>query len=135
MAQFSVKNPAQFSVKINSLTVISFAFTIVVLEFEGVPPLWAFMAWLLAAFFCTGILFGNFNALAMEPVGHMAGLGAAVIGSVSTLVSLPLGWAIGASFSGTVTPMVLGFAVLGAVSLIAVWWTEYGLEPNQYSER
>jgi DHA1 family bicyclomycin/chloramphenicol resistance-like MFS transporter len=43
------------------------------------------------AFFCFGILFGNFNALAMEPVGHMAGLGAAIVGSVSTFVSLPLG--------------------------------------------
>jgi DHA1 family bicyclomycin/chloramphenicol resistance-like MFS transporter len=106
------------------LTVISIAFIFVVLMFDGVPPLWTFMTWLLSAFFCTGILFGNFNTLAMEPIGHMAGLGAAVIGSISTFISLPLGWAVGASFNGTVTPLVLGFAVLGAMSLSVVWWTE-----------
>jgi DHA1 family bicyclomycin/chloramphenicol resistance-like MFS transporter len=110
------------------LTAISVAFSGVVLAFAGIPPLWAFMFWLLVAFFCIGILFGNFNALAMEPIGHMAGLGAAVIGSVSTLISLPLGWAIGASFNGTVTPLVTGFAILGAVSLAVVRWTERGLD-------
>ena len=74
-----------------------------------------------------GILFGNFNALAMEPVGHMAGLGAAIVGSVSTFVSLPLGWMIGAVFNGTVLPLVAGFAVLGGASLAVMWWTERGL--------
>lgn len=109
------------------MTILSCVFAGVVFAFGGIPPLWAFMAWLLAAFFCIGILFGNFNALAMEPIGHMAGLGAAVIGSVSTFISLPLGWAIGASFNGTVTPLVLGFSVLGAASLAVVRWTERGL--------
>ena len=106
------------------LTAISCIFLGVDFVFGGVPPLWSFMVWLLAAFFCIGILFGNFNALAMEPIGHMAGLGAAVIGSVSTFISLPLGWAIGASFNGTATPLVLGFTVLGATSLVIVRWTE-----------
>ncbi|WP_282605126.1 multidrug effflux MFS transporter [Pelagibius sp. Alg239-R121] len=111
------------------LTALSCLFVPAVLAGDGLPPLWAFMVWLLLAFFCTGILFGNFNALAMEPVGHMAGLGAAVIGSVSTLVSLPLGWAIGAAFDGTVVPLVVGFAVLGGASLIVMWWTERGAIP------
>ena len=56
------------------LTAISCLFVPVVMAGDGLPPLWVFMGWLLIAFFCTGILFGNFNALAMEPVGHMAGL-------------------------------------------------------------
>ena len=73
-----------------------------------------------------GILFGNFNALAMEPLGHMAGLGAAFVGSLSTFISLPLGWAIGYKFDNTVIPLVAGFAILGAVSLAVMWWTERG---------
>jgi len=110
------------------LTIVSCLFVPLVLVFSGLPPLWMFMVWLLLSFFCTGILFGNFNALAMEPVGHMAGLGAAVVGSVSTFVSLPLGWAIGAAYDGTVLPMVAGFAILGAVSLGVMWWTERGMD-------
>ena len=109
-----------------ALTMISAGYLLAVLIYGGIPPFWTFMAWLLSSFFCVGILFGNFNALAMEPVGHMAGLGAAIVGSLSTLISLPLGWIIGASFSGTVTPLVSGFAVMGILSLAVMWWTEKG---------
>ena len=45
--------------------------------FDGQPSVALFMTWQLAAFFCVGLLFGNLNALAMEPLGKMAGLGAA----------------------------------------------------------
>jgi len=61
------------------------------------------------------------------PVGHMAGLGAAIVGSVSTFISLPLGWVTGHAFDGTVLPLVAGFALLGAVSMIIMWLTERGL--------
>ena len=76
--------------------------------------------------FCIGMLFGNFNALAMEPLGHMAGLGAALTGSVSTLISLPLGWLIGHLYDGNVLPLVGGFALMGSMSLMLMRWTEQG---------
>jgi len=110
------------------LTVTSIMFLIIVFWNNGTPSLWSFMIWLLISFFCNGILFGNFNALAMEPIGHMAGLGAAVVGSVSTFISIPIGWLIGIYFSNTVTPLVLGFALAGVISLITLWWTEKGLK-------
>lgn len=110
------------------LTLLSTLFLVFVFIQDGVPALWSFMIWLLAAFFCCGILFGNFNALAMEPIGHMAGLGAAVVGSLSTFISLPIGWAIGTSFSNTITPLVLGFALLGTSSYLLIIWTERDLE-------
>jgi MFS transporter, DHA1 family, multidrug resistance protein len=106
------------------VTLVSFLFVPVVVMADGVPPLWLFMAWQLASFFCFGIVFGNSNALAMEPLGKIAGLGAAFVGSVSTFISLPLGWFIGRSFDGGVTPLVTGFAVLGLISLTAMIWTE-----------
>ncbi len=106
------------------LTALSIAYLPVVLAFGGLPPLWLFVGWLLLAFFCVGILFGNFNAMAMEPVGHMAGLGAALVGSISTFISLPMGWAVGHAFDGTVLPLVAGFGLLGLLSLTAMWWTE-----------
>ena len=56
---------------------LAVVFLFVAIPLQGHPPLWSLMAYLMASFFCTGILFGNINALAMQPLGHMAGLGAA----------------------------------------------------------
>ena len=91
---------------------------------NGQPALGLFMGFLLPTFFCVGILFGNMNALAMEPLGHIAGMGAAVVGSLSTLLATPLGMAIGQAYNGTLTPLVLGFAVLGLGALALMRWAE-----------
>ena len=71
-----------------------------------------------------GILFGNLNALAMEPLGHIAGLGAAVVGSISTLLSVVLGIIVAGAYDGTIIPLVTGFALLSIVCLITMRWTE-----------
>ncbi|MBE2198364.1 MAG: multidrug effflux MFS transporter [Anaerolinea sp.] len=88
----------------------------------GHPPLWLFMAYLMASFFCIGILFGNINALAMQPLGRLAGLGAAVVGSLSTLISMLLGMVIGRSYDGTILPLVVGITVLSGSTIFAVRW-------------
>ena len=111
------------------ITVLSLVFLLPVHQAGGVPPFWLFMAWLIAVFFFLGIVFGNLNALAMEPLGHMAGLGAALIGSLSTFISLPLGWAVGNGFDGGVMSLVLGFALLGLASMGAALWAERGSVP------
>jgi DHA1 family bicyclomycin/chloramphenicol resistance-like MFS transporter len=89
-------------------------------------PLWLFMAYLMVTFFCVGILFGNQNSLAMEPLGHLAGIGAAVVGSLSTLISMPLGTIIGQSYNGTVLPLVIGIALLSGLSILVVRWADSG---------
>jgi len=114
-----------------SLTLLSGIFLIPSIMNNGVPPLWFFMAWLLGTFFCIGMLFGNFNTLAMEPLGHMAGLGAVLTGSVSTLISLPLGWLIGHLYDSSVLPLVGGFALMGSMSLMLMRWTEKGQGINE----
>ncbi|PVA10991.1 Bcr/CflA family drug resistance efflux transporter [Pelagivirga sediminicola] len=103
---------------------LSFAFLIPVFAWDGTPPLALFMLWLMAAFFCTGILFGNLNAIAMEPLGHIAGLGAALIGSLSNFIALPIAFVIGHQFDGTVVPLVLGFGCLGLAARLVVGWAE-----------
>lgn len=90
----------------------------------GRAPLWLFVAYIMATFFCVGILFGNQNSLAMEPLGHLAGIGAAVVGSLSTLISMPLGTVIGQSYNGTVLPLIVGMAVLFGLSMLVVHWAE-----------
>jgi len=93
---------------------------------DGQPPLWLFVVYLMVTFFCVGILFGNQNALAMEPLGHLAGIGAAVVGSLSTLLSMPLGTIIGQSYNGTVVPLIVGMALLSGLCISVVRWAESG---------
>jgi DHA1 family bicyclomycin/chloramphenicol resistance-like MFS transporter len=93
---------------------------------RGHPPLWAMMAYLLVAFFSIGLLFSNLNALAMEPLGKVAGTGASVVGGLSTTISLPLGTIIGQTYNGTVIPLVTGFFVLSLMSMLAMRWAEGG---------
>lgn len=105
------------------LAVASFA---VALLTDGQPPLAFLMVYLMLTFFCVGILFGNNNALAMQPLGRMAGIGAAVVGSLSTFISVPLGIIIGQSYNGTILPLVIGMAILAGLSLVVARWAEGG---------
>ena len=124
--RFGMKRLA--TVALRTLTILSVtAFAVAFLQ-GGQPPLWQFMTFLLAVFFCVGVLFGNLNALAMQPLGHIAGVGAAVVGSLSTLMSVPLGTAIGQSFNGTVLPLIGGLALMGLVTLGVMVWVEAGRE-------
>ena len=47
---------------------------------DGHPPLWILALYLFLNFFCSGMLFGNYNAIAMEPMGRIAGMAAAISG-------------------------------------------------------
>ncbi len=61
-----------------AVTLVSAAAWALAFAFGGLPPFRLFMGYLLVVFFCIGLLFGNLNALAMRPLGHVAGAGAAV---------------------------------------------------------
>lgn len=87
----------------------------------GVPPLWLWMGYLLLTLFCVGLLFGNLNAMAMEPFGHIAGIASAAVGAVSTFMAVALGTLVAQQFNGTVLPVVVGFALLGGLALFCVW--------------
>lgn len=111
------------------MVALSVIFVGVALVTGGRPALALFMGYLMPNFFCVGILFGNMNSLAMQPLGHIAGVGAAVVGSLSTWLATPLGAAIGQAYNGTVTPLVLGFAALGLAALALMRWAEGAAAP------
>jgi DHA1 family bicyclomycin/chloramphenicol resistance-like MFS transporter len=69
-------------------------------------------------FFAIGFLFGNLRALAMQPVGHIAGVGAAINGFVSTIMAVPIATFIGKYVKTTTLPLFVGFLVCGIISLI-----------------
>jgi DHA1 family bicyclomycin/chloramphenicol resistance-like MFS transporter len=106
------------------LIVLSACYFIAEIRMGGHSPLWMLMAWFMAAFFCIGILFGNLNAIAMKPLGHIAGVGAAVVGSLSSFVAVPLAIVIGRSYDGTTLPVIAGFAILSILSAAAMWWAD-----------
>lgn len=86
------------------------------------PGLFSFMLYMLSTFFCFGILFGNFNSLAVHPLGHIAGVATSVISTVQTLISVVVGTYIGQHYNGTVLPMVTGFIICSGITLMLVIW-------------
>jgi DHA1 family bicyclomycin/chloramphenicol resistance-like MFS transporter len=79
-----------------------------------------------AAMFCFGLSFGNFGALAMEPMASVAGTAASVQGCFVTIVGGLFGYLVGATFDRTTMPMTMGFVVAGVLALAAILATERG---------
>ncbi len=98
--------------------------TLVVLALNAsgvMPELMAFAShilWTSCLFAMLGLTMGNLNALAMEPLGHIAGLAASVVTSISTVASVMLAVPIGQMFDGTAIPLMTGVAIYGALALI-----------------
>jgi DHA1 family bicyclomycin/chloramphenicol resistance-like MFS transporter len=69
-------------------------------------------------FFAIGFLFGNLRSLAMQPLGHIAGIGAAINGFISTVMAVPIANYIGSFVSNSVLPLFIGFSVFGILSLL-----------------
>jgi DHA1 family bicyclomycin/chloramphenicol resistance-like MFS transporter len=90
----------------------------VALAYAGHPPLWTLGLFLFCTFFCCGILFGNYNAMAMEPVGHIAGMAAAISGTLSTLVALAIGTWFGQQYDGTVMPLAYAFLSMSVMAML-----------------
>ena len=112
------------AVAAGAVTLVSVVAWAGALAFEGLPPLWLFIAYLMSVFVCVGFMFGNLSALAMEPLGHVAGAGAAVVSSLSTLIALPLGILVGQRFDGTMYPFIGAFAIFGAATYAANVWAK-----------
>lgn len=68
-------------------------------------------------FFSIGFLFGNVRAMAMEPVGHIAGIAAAVTGFISTIMAVPISIFIGRFISETALPLFIGFSICSALAV------------------
>jgi DHA1 family bicyclomycin/chloramphenicol resistance-like MFS transporter len=98
--------------------------TFMAINFMVQPELWMFLAYAAILFFCFGLLMGNINSLAMEPMGHVAGIASAVIGSVSSAISMLLGSFIGQLYDNTLVPMTAGFLGLGIVGLLIMLFAE-----------
>ncbi len=91
-----------------------------------VENIWTFSILQGAMMFFFGLMVSNFNSMAMEPVGHVAGTASSVLGFVSTVGGALAGFVLGQNFDGTTLPLTLGFAGLAGAALCCVAFAESG---------
>lgn len=105
------------------------------LALMGFGSFWVFIVLLSLSFGTFGMITGNFNALAMEPAGRMAGAAAALYGAITSVGGAILGGFIAHSFDGTTAPFLIGFVLIGATTFATITWIERGrlfvADPNK----
>ena len=90
------------------------------------PHLALFFPLFVVTFGCFGMVGANFSALAMEPLGKLAGSGSAAYGFATSTISALIGILIGSQYNGTLVPILIGFGLLGLATIITVLITEKG---------
>ncbi len=78
---------------------------------------WAYLYWTISVFFMAGLTIGNLNALALEPMGHIAGTAASIVTAVATILSVIVAAPIGLAFNGTPVPLMAGVFVCATLAL------------------
>ncbi len=100
-----------------SFTVIPLVF--IMLYHSGInPSIEVLVLFFALQFFAVGFLFGNLRALAMAPMGHIAGIGSALNGFISTIMAVPIANYISGFITEAVAPLFIGFLVCGSISLV-----------------
>ncbi|MFS4415724.1 multidrug effflux MFS transporter [Maribacter sp. 2307ULW6-5] len=82
------------------------------------PGLAVLLGVLSMLFLCLGFIWGNMRSIAMEPIGHIAGIGAAITGFISTIISIPISIFIGSFVEETVWPLFAGLGFSGLLSVL-----------------
>jgi DHA1 family bicyclomycin/chloramphenicol resistance-like MFS transporter len=86
--------------------------------------LWVYAPLVAGSFFLFGLIAPNFNAIAMEPQGHNAGMASSIIGSLSTAIGAVAGGLVARAFNGTVFPIAAGFAACSLITCVVVFAVE-----------
>ncbi len=92
---------------------------------ESNPSIYILLLFFGIQFFSIGFLFGNTRALAMESIGHIAGVGAAINGFGSTIMAVPIATFIGSFINDKPLPLFIGFFVCGLLSLALIAFLKF----------
>ncbi|GGX02977.1 multidrug effflux MFS transporter [Aquimarina muelleri] len=82
------------------------------------PSVVVLLSFFAMQFFSIGFLFGNLRALAMQPIGHIAGIGAAITGFISTIMAVPISMYIGKFVKDSTLPLFIGFLLCATLSIV-----------------
>ncbi|WP_224814885.1 multidrug effflux MFS transporter [Hasllibacter sp. MH4015] len=99
------------------------AATVIGLLLIGLPlgaEVWVYFLWCVTVFATLGFTIGNLNALALEPLGHIAGLAASLMGSFATIGGAVLGALIGQLYDGSAVPLAVATAILCGIGAFAM---------------
>jgi DHA1 family bicyclomycin/chloramphenicol resistance-like MFS transporter len=105
---------------------IAASLTMMIAAWLGVLALPLYMLLATITMFTFGLMISNFTALAMEPLGHIAGTASSLFGSITTLIGIVLGSVTGQAYNGTMMPLTTGFFVCSVAALVVVLVTERG---------
>ena len=97
-----------------------------VIAMMGYETMWSFVAFQAATMACFSLSVSNFGAMAMEPMGAVAGIAASLQGFVSTFLGALLGAFIGRMYNGSTVPLAAGGVICALVSLVFVLIAEDG---------
>ncbi len=92
----------------------------------GQPSFWFTYLMLAAIVGAFGLVPPNFNALAMEPLGHIAGTASSALGVITFTGGAILGGIVGQAFDGTLVPLAVSFAIFGWLATGIILVTERG---------
>ena len=90
---------------------------------SGTPAFVGFFVWAVSIFFMAGLVFGNIQALALQKMGHIAGMAASIVTAVSTIASVALAAPVGLAYDGTPVPVMAGAAVASALAFVLMRMT------------
>lgn len=107
-------------IALSAFTAVALAHLVAASAFR--ENVWMFVAMQAATMSFFGLIGANAGALAMEPLGHIAGTASSVQGVISTTGGALIGFLIGQHFDGTTFPFLVGFASSGAAALAVVLW-------------
>jgi len=93
------------------------------------PSITVLLIFFASQFFAIGFLFGNLRALAMEPVGHIAGIASAITGFISTMMAVPISTFIGKFVTQTALPLFIGFSICGLLSIFILVYLKRNYAP------
>ena len=111
---------------LTGFSVVTFIWLMVQLYGPAPMPFPLFMVFFALAMFQFGLIGSNFNSLAMEPLGHVAGTASSVLGFMSTVGGASIGAGIGQYFNGTAMPMVVGYFTVSLIGIVFVLIAEKG---------
>ncbi|MEQ9245358.1 MAG: multidrug effflux MFS transporter [Nitratireductor sp.] len=97
-----------------------------VLASIGYMPFALFFVLFSVAMFQFGWVGANFNSIAMEPLGHVAGTAAATQGFLTTLGGGLIGAFVGQMFDGSTVPLAAGYFITGSIAIVLVLIGERG---------
>ena len=111
-------------------TALALGLLVVVLLTDGKPSFWVAIIGISAVLVMHATMIPNVNAVALEPLGHMAGMASAVVGTMSLGGGALLGTLIDRNLAGTITPLVVGMVLYGFIAAGWIAWAGRGSQSD-----